>query len=615
MELEFYFPKTKSKHKCVPTTGKVYPSKGGTIRYGVQATMNGSKSLPKYITEQEFNRLGFGAESFEATSGSGQISHDPIDVVKQRPAIMRHDHAFTHYDWNTGNYDLTDEQEDELDERIREEITSEPSEGHMDFEIYDVAEDDDGDFITANVDAYTNYGEGRFYGFDAEQKMSKSTTFKGKWETDTTRKIDGVNVTKVLWNKYVVEYKGYLGTLEDANIGEGYWRIRFYGGNKDYLSSWAGDFDGDWDWLWKKYGKNESSRYYYTSKTTYSKEVALDDFKTIVDKFENGDELTRNVFASNDEYLREKEQVAGLDKEERYELYDENKLECDECGAVNKTVGYVEEGYKLCQPCDREMMAKQGYDAEMASLSEIVFEDNVGKKYTTHSDYDHSLINDMVSDEDLVPMDAETIGCPICKGEVHGDMSMIGEEIDYDICGDCDIYIMPQGISCVECGFGDPYGSATPCESCEPIADKMKMVNKNAETVGNPSPSSPLEEVPATVPSPAEPTNENFGAESGQMCEVCFGKDDLPYNSDNFTECKRCGKSVCMDCDGEMQYHPDWFKVCGECSDVLDNVHDYGAESKNTKMVLGITALGIGLAFWKGKDLLSLWDRIKEKMD
>lgn len=105
---------------------------------------------------------------FEATSGSGQISHNPIDVVKQRPAIMRHDHAFTHYDWNTGNYDLTDEQEDELDERIREEITSEPSEGHMDFEIDDVAEDDDGDFITANVDAYTNYGEGRFYGFDAE---------------------------------------------------------------------------------------------------------------------------------------------------------------------------------------------------------------------------------------------------------------------------------------------------------------------------------------------------------------------------------------------------------------------------------------------------------------
>ena len=49
--------------------------------------------------------------------------------------------------------------------------------------------------------------------------------------------------------------------------------------------------------------------------------------------------------------------------------------------------------------------------------------------------------------------------------------------------------------------------------------------------------------------------------------------------------------------------------------DFEDWNEEYNAESKNTKMVLGITALGIGLAFWKGKDLLSLWDRIKEKMD
>lgn len=555
MELEFYFPKTKSKHKCVPTTGKVYPSKGGTVRYGVQATMNGSKSLPKYIKEEEFNRLGFGAEtydaeigydgaksyakaidskfegandegffpadeedfkdmvveeieehidfedwqernaeSFEATSGSGQISHNPIDVVKQRPAIMRHDHAFTHYDWNTGNYDLTDEQEDELEERIREEISSEPNEGHMELEIEDVAEDDDGEFITANVDAYTNYGEGRFYGFDAESKIN---------EVDPVDKMNEMvkNLSDVAYNEFC-----YRFDIDPEDAQEMSW------------------FIGD---------------HYDSPKVISWLEENHDKFNAETDK----------------EYLREKERVAGLDKEERYELYDENKLECDECGAVNKTVGYVEEGYKLCQPCDREMMAKQGYDAEMASLSEIVFEDNVGKKYTTHSDYDHSLINDMVSDEDLVPMDAESKNCPVCKGEVHGDMSMIGEETVADICGDCDIYIMPQEndyprVSCIKCGFGDPYGSATTCMNCDAIKNEMEFINMGAETVGNPSPSSPLEEVPATVPSPAEPTNENFEA-----------------------------------------------------------------ESKNTKMVLGITALGIGLAFWKGKDLLSLWDRIKEKME
>ncbi len=67
-------------------------------------------------------------------------------------------------------------------------------------------------------------------------------------------------------------------------------------------------------------------------------------------------------------------------------------------------------------------------------------------------------------------------------------------------------------------------------------------------------------------------------AESGQMCEVCYGNDDLPYDSDHFTECGRCGKSVCMDCDGEMEYHPDWFKVCGECDTILENVSIHGAD-------------------------------------
>ena len=72
---------------------------------------------------------------------------------------------------------------------------------------------------------------------------------------------------------------------------------------------------------------------------------------------------------------------------------------------------------------------------------------------------------------------------------------------------------------------------------------------------------------------------ESFEAESGQMCGVCFGNDDLPYDSDHFTDCRRCGKSVCIDCDGEMEYHPDWFKVCGECDNILENVSIHGAET------------------------------------
>ena len=77
----------------------------------------------------------------------------------------------------------------------------------------------------------------------------------------------------------------------------------------------------------------------------------------------------------------------------------------------------------------------------------------------------------------------------------------------------------------------------------------LPILQKNAETVGNPSPSSPLEETPATVPSPAEPTNENFESQNSNM-----------------------------------------------------------------KLALGLSALGIGLAFWKGKEVMSLWDSITSRL-
>ena len=74
--------------------------------------------------------------------------------------------------------------------------------------------------------------------------------------------------------------------------------------------------------------------------------------------------FSAETFEADKEYLSRKEDVAGLDDYERYQLYDDERMTCDECGADDKTVGFVEEGYKLCGRCDREWMAKQGYEAE-----------------------------------------------------------------------------------------------------------------------------------------------------------------------------------------------------------------------------------------------------------
>ena len=72
---------------------------------------------------------------------------------------------------------------------------------------------------------------------------------------------------------------------------------------------------------------------------------------------------------------------------------------------------------------------------------------------------------------------------------------------------------------------------------------------------------------------------EEFEAESGQMCEVCHVNDDLPYDADHFKECRRCSKSVCLECWDEMEHDEKFGIVCGSCWVVLDNVAQFGAET------------------------------------
>jgi len=71
---------------------------------------------------------------------------------------------------------------------------------------------------------------------------------------------------------------------------------------------------------------------------------------------------------------------------------------------------------------------------------------------------------------------------------------------------------------------------------------------------------------------------EGFEAEGGQMCEVCHVNDDLPYDADHFKECRRCSKSVCHECWGEMEHDDKFGTVCGSCWVILDNVAQFGAE-------------------------------------
>ncbi|MCP4124327.1 MAG: hypothetical protein GY751_21485 [Bacteroidetes bacterium] len=103
-----------------------------------------------------------------------------------------------------------------------------------------------------------------------------------------------------------------------------------------------------------------------------------------------------------------------------------------------------------------------------------------------------------------------------------------------------------------------------------------------ADTVGSPSPSGP-----PSVPEPAEatgsePSNENFSADEMFPCHLC----DTEFDEDNW--------------GGFIDAPHNTLVACKTCYKKTNE-----AESKNLKMALGITALGIGLAAILGKDKLT----------
>jgi len=84
--------------------------------------------------------------------------------------------------------------------------------------------------------------------------------------------------------------------------------------------------------------------------------------------------------------------------------------------------------------------------------------------------------------------------CPICSGEIFDSMEYDAMGYNIAYCDNCDLDIhtckgsckcsdregkntIPIGDVFCECGFGQEYGSRTPCESCEPISEKIESHN------------------------------------------------------------------------------------------------------------------------------------------
>jgi hypothetical protein len=177
----------------------------------------GDESYPivPNTTGQDSSFNGHGVPQWYGAEGSGEIDHDRIDTYEETEVHFRHDNPMTTYNWTTSKEDLTEDEEDMVDDEVRWDIGSEPSEG------------DDSDSIdvdgvgTVDYDRDTDYGDKRFYGLAAEEFVmdAEGLAFKTagtlSYNTSFTRRITGDQKIK---QDYKVDYEVISGNEQYSEL-------------------------------------------------------------------------------------------------------------------------------------------------------------------------------------------------------------------------------------------------------------------------------------------------------------------------------------------------------------------------------------------------------------
>lgn len=812
-QLEFYFPKTKSKHMATPVTGKVYPSKGGTVRYGVQASMNGSMSLPKYVKEDEFNNYGFSVvkkypqefldafydfdsnptadtqddetvaiayQAWYQKKAENEVLNAEVNVGEKR-VMSRKDYDIDNElsgfsNMEVGDIDLEDYQ-DEITESVEDEVIEAIRES-----VDDAMPISDGESISSSVNVDT----------ELEITVPISGDIDYDWTANETYEDDRHDDE---WNAETVSfhgenYRNHLKVVKKAPYG-GIGSLFGIGGDTELggfsTSELTGSsaIHGDFDSASLNYSGHQNLQ---VRAETFEAQGYTDD-EMIQAQYPNyflrqkfGDDtdermeqvgIYRNLFiglsALDNDTLEMLKDVVYHDPEWNmgekmkqtidnareyrnihYKVYNQYPTfinsrnyygaETEMEGGVYKTTcdcGTVltwDVGMFNTKDKDGNRVKSEPLEVERLEFPSRQFdhyEQELSLKCPTCGEYHTCEIEAPVYHDRLeVNFGAETFGaemmmCSHCSNE--------GKEnpmFDYDMGGVSD---------CLGCGD-------TMCQEHYESDSHRGCEGFHAESVGSPSPSSPLEEVPATVPSPAEPTNESFNAEMDELDDTSsiirnqvgdmVGMVELDENDEDI---EKVDVDI-IDDDGEKAYEgtlgaetfeaqptfneenqeyegtikeiykdpktneirvkgrwffpqrgewveydekgcqyegcsqmnsPEWYdedycttacandmKICGKnkpysntsygstrlvtgwqdgaygtfcqsltedeegmerCNDCDYEASVYGAETfesqgMNTKMILGITALAVGLGLWKGKEILSISEKIRQSM-
>jgi len=690
-QLEFYFPKTKSKHMAYAKMGKQYPSKGGTVRYGVQAIRDGSKSLPKYITEEDFNKYGFEYIRLDLHKNCSDLecvvneqNGFPCVEVKINPSY-KYPQEFidAHYHMDS-NPMLTGDDSNETVELAYQAWYQKQAENEV-------------------LNAEVSVGEKRIMSrkdYDIDNELSGFSNMEigdvdlGDYEDEITEAVE---------DEIIESIRESVDDSMPISDGENISSYVNVDTELEITVPISGDIDYDW-----------------TANETHEEEVDDDEWNA-----ETGLETEPEVFGGSNyavkmiknaqnhlKMVREAETISK-DMTFNIDIEDasiENEDELEERGYSQDEIENMREEIT-------SRMLKNGTDEILESIKDNHLDSVGGDTYYIFEDSVYLKNRDeMVEDVEATidyEVDAGGWSAESFEAEKKGwDIKEYGNKDKYASKDGVEVIIAPIRKSSYQYHPRDAkwkltYGRETP-HGVVPLAklfgtyeDVFRWLNNppfevksfGADTVGNPSPSSPLEEVPATVPSPAEPTNESFNAEKlhpglyrykGKIglrrgwteCQEC---DDLvKLNDINWYYLKGYGEAtVCDSCVGKYNYKKDRLSKGhrhGELAilqfmeqdkkgaemdelsedtsiirnrvgdmvgmveldendediekvdvDIIDDdgemayegtlgAETFESQGTNTKMILGITALAVGLGLWKGKEIMSISEKITESI-
>jgi hypothetical protein len=570
--MEFYFPKLKKKVMAKPVSGKAYRARGGSVRYGLQAMHNGAKSLPKYVSRDEYSRLGFSAEQADselpayvpkvAYAEEAPVPASPLEnapsekpepaeptnanfsaeiegVVdytrRERKDILVEQDVSQSYTVDTDPEDIPENKMDEVEQAIQDEVDgivrNDPA--SHDTPLNDISvdtsvevPDEDGDMVEVSAYGYTDEPM-----INNEDSILEDTHYESFYSESENS---------------IHQFKGESTSCCDAET----YRYKSEG-----------------DWLC----------------------MACDEFQA---EF-NPEELAKSSAIHGDfdhasiNYSGHQNLLARAETVMKDGVY---RTTCD-CGTVLKWDEYATATTK-----DGTMIRQKDMTVERLDFPS--------------PEFDHF-------EEEL------SIECPTC-GEHH--ICMIEAPVYHDrlevnfgaeMGTDIQTEIRTK-IACPNCGEVGYHSDGlylvgrVQCNNCnetyyaeEPMVEEPDFIpDGDGRALGQQNSSINL--------SPLHAEGKNY-----THCSTC----ELPYDPDLFgidyqkphEKYGYCACEMCEGCGALIAYEDgkadDFGFYCNEC-----NIKEAEGMSRNAKMALGFTAIGLGIAAWKGKELVSLFDSLKEQI-